>query len=70
VIEECQTKQQLLGKLVPFEDGLIISDGLRRATFLPSVWAQLPDKSHFVEHLMQKAASDIGLNPSCVNAIL
>ncbi len=55
VIEECQTKQQLLGKLVPFEDGLIISDGLRRATFLPSVSAQLQDKSHFVEHLIQKA---------------
>lgn len=55
VIEECQTKQQLLDNLVPFEDGLIISDGLRRATFLPSVWSQLPDESRFVEHLMQKA---------------
>ena len=36
-IEDCQTKQELLESLVPFEDGLIISDGLRRATFLPSV---------------------------------
>ncbi len=55
VIENCHTKQQLLDSLVPFEDGLIISDGLRRATFLPSVWSQLPDKSSFVEHLMRKA---------------
>lgn len=55
VIEGCQTKQDLLDNLVPFEDGLIISDGLRRATFLPSVWSQLPDKSGFVEHLMLKA---------------
>ncbi len=55
MIEECQTKQHLLDNLVPFEDGLIISDGLRRATFLPSVWSQLPDKSRFVEHLMQKS---------------
>lgn len=55
VIEGCQTKQDLLDNLVPFEDGLIISDGLRRATFLPSVWSQLPDKSAFIEHLMLKA---------------
>lgn len=55
VIEHCQTQQDLLDSLVPFEDGLIISDGLRRATFLPSVWSQLPDESRFVEHLMLKA---------------
>lgn len=55
VIEECPTKQHLLDSLVPFEDGLIISDGLRQATFLPSVWSQLPDESRFVEHLMLKA---------------
>lgn len=55
VIDNCQTQQALLDNLVPFEDGLIISDGQRRATFLPSVWTQLPDKSRFVEHLMLKA---------------
>ncbi len=55
VIEDCQTKQHLLDNLIPFEDGLIISDGVHRATFLPSVWSQLPDESRFVEHLMLKA---------------
>ena len=55
LIEGCQTRQDLLDELVPFKDGLIISDGARRATFLPSVWSQLPDEKHFVEHLMNKA---------------
>ena len=55
IIECGQTKQGLLERLVPDEDGLIISEGIRRATFLPSVWSQLPDKSRFVEQLMLKA---------------
>ena len=39
--------------------GYIISKGYRRATFLPSVWEQLPDKEEFLEHLCAKA----GLRP-------
>lgn len=54
-IPNCETKQALLEQLQPNMDGLIISDGARRATFLPSVWAQLPDKTEFVNHLMRKA---------------
>jgi len=50
-----ETHEELLQKLTPFEDGLIISDGYRRATFLPSVWEQLPDKQTFVNQLMKKA---------------
>lgn len=51
----CETLEGLLTQLKPFEDGLIIDDGVHRATFLPSVWEQLPDKVQFVQHLMVKA---------------
>lgn len=54
-IEYCETMEDLLDRLSPSEDGLIISDGVRRATFLPSVWEQLPDKRQFVQFLMRKA---------------
>ncbi len=36
-------------------DGLIIQEGQRRGTFLPSVWESLPDKAEFLAHLKQKA---------------
>lgn len=48
-------KSELIEQLTPYKDGLIISDGLRKATFLPSVWQQLEDKEDFVNHLMRKA---------------
>ncbi|BCN93122.1 hypothetical protein THMIRHAM_09070 [Thiomicrorhabdus immobilis] len=54
-IEGCSSKDALLEKLTPYKDGLIISDGTYRATFLPSVWEQLPDKGMFVEQLLRKA---------------
>ena len=44
-----------LGQLQPGIDGLIIEDKGRRALFLPSVWAQLPDVKNFIEHLKAKA---------------
>lgn len=45
----------LLGRLRPRIDGLIIEDGGRRALFLPSVWEQLPDRRQFMAHLKAKA---------------
>lgn len=45
----------LLGQLRPGIDGLVISDGNRRALFLPSVWEQLPDPRTFLAHLKRKA---------------
>lgn len=44
----------LLAKLNPGLDGVILRDGYRRATFLPQVWAQLPEKETFLNHLCQK----------------
>ena len=45
----------MIAKLRVGEDGLIIEDQGRRALFLPSVWAQLPDPAQFVAHLKTKA---------------
>ena len=44
----------LLAKLVPGEDGIILSKGYHQSTFLPQVWGQLPDKIGFLEHLAMK----------------
>ena len=45
----------LLTRLRPNIDGLIISKGLARATFLPQVWEQLPRTEDFLSHLCRKA---------------
>lgn len=49
------SETDLLAQLRPGVDGLILQDGARRATFLPSVWEGLPDPRQFVMHLKQKA---------------
>ncbi len=45
----------LLKKLEPHVDGVILQKGSRQSTFLPQVWEQLPDKRQFLEHLALKA---------------
>ena len=40
--------------LRPGIDGLMLSDGQRRATFLPSVWAKLPEPAAFLDALLRK----------------
>ena len=45
----------LLKKLRPDIDGVIIKKGYRQATFLPQVWEQLPRKEDFLSHLCLKA---------------
>jgi len=47
--------EDLLAKLVPGRDGVILKIGGRQATFLPQVWEQLPDKAEFLDHLSRKA---------------
>lgn len=49
------SEQELLEKLQPFKDGLILEEGFRRATFLPSVWESLSDPQQFLSHLKMKA---------------
>lgn len=48
----------LLNKLRPGVDGLIIKKGFNQATFLPQVWEQLPDRKEFLRHLCLKAGLD------------
>ena len=45
----------LMNKLRPGHDGLVIADGAKRALFLPSVWEQLPSPDTFVRQLKKKA---------------
>lgn len=44
----------LLEQLMPGEDGLVIIDGWRRATFLPKVWETLPEPQQFLTQLKIK----------------
>ena len=46
---------ELLSKLEPGVHGVIIKKEGVRATFLPQVWQQLPDKSTFLSNLCRKA---------------
>ncbi len=54
------SKENLLQQIRPNIDGLILSDGFNRGTFLPSVWEQLPGKEEFLNNLLMKA----GLPPN------
>ena len=44
-----------LAQLRPGVDGLVLTCGRHRATFLPQVWEQLPDPASFVTQLKRKA---------------
>jgi len=52
---EFTSEQDLLDQLQPGVDGLILAEGSRRGTFLPSVWEQLPTPNEFLAHLKLKA---------------
>jgi AmmeMemoRadiSam system protein A len=42
-------------------DGVILRDGIRRATFLPQVWEQLPIPEDFLSHLCNKMGAPADL---------
>ena len=48
-------EEDLLSKMVPNIDGIIIKDGRYQAVYLPVVWEQLPDKREFLNSLKMKA---------------
>ena len=77
--ESLSIKISVLGPIVPLDvpnltvlermvrpgiDGLLIRDGHRRGTFLPSVWEQVPDISSFLSLLWEKAGLAPGSWPS------
>ncbi|MBW6465478.1 MAG: AmmeMemoRadiSam system protein A [Brevefilum sp.] len=51
---EYQGPRDLIARLRPHIDGVILQDGLRKATFLPQVWDKLPDPEEFLSHLCMK----------------
>jgi AmmeMemoRadiSam system protein B/AmmeMemoRadiSam system protein A len=52
---EVRNRADLLERLRPGVDGLIVQDGSARAIFLPMVWQQIPIPEDFLAHLLQKA---------------
>ena len=58
----------LLAALRPGVDGVLITDGTRRATFLPAVWAKLPDPEQFVDALLAKGGWPAGEWPAGMTA--
>jgi uncharacterized protein len=48
----------LLSRLCPFVDGVIVRDGFRRATFLPQVWQKIPNPADFLGNLCYKMGVD------------
>ncbi len=50
-----RSEAELLTKIRPGVDGLILEEGMRRGTFLPAVWESLPDPRSFVSQLKLKA---------------
>jgi AmmeMemoRadiSam system protein B/AmmeMemoRadiSam system protein A len=54
----------LAAQLVPGEDGVILSCGERRGTFLPQVWESLPEPEAFLDALARKA----GIAPDALRA--
>ncbi len=53
----------LLRQLEPGVDGLVLEAGRRRATFLPAVWASLPEPADFLRELKVKAGLGAGEVP-------
>lgn len=48
-------EDEAIALLRPHIDGLILTHGRRRATFLPQVWESLPSPRQFLAHLKLKA---------------
>ncbi len=44
----------LLQKLRPHIDGVILKDGFHRSTFLPQVWEKIPNPAEFLDNLCYK----------------
>jgi hypothetical protein len=57
---EIASEDDLITRLRPGVDGLILEDGLHRGTFLPAVWDSLPRPAQFVGQLKLKAGLPLG----------
>jgi len=55
---EYNTTEELLERLVPMKDGVILTTLRDQSTYLPQVWEQLPDQKMFLEQLCLKQGSE------------
>lgn len=51
----CDSPEDLIHRLRPGVDGVILISGLQRATFLPQVWEKVPEARLFLSMLCEKA---------------
>ena len=58
---EYSSPEDLLAKLRPGIDGVLLRDNARRATFLPQVWEKIPDPAAFLDNLCYKMGAEPGL---------
>ena len=52
---DVRSEEELIAKLRPGVDGVVVQHGARRATFLPQVWATIADPRAFLGALKRKA---------------
>jgi AmmeMemoRadiSam system protein A len=60
-------EDDLLRQLRPGVDGIVLSAGERRATFLPQVWESLPEPREFVAALKRKAGLPADFGGAALN---
>lgn len=58
---EYKDADDLLSKLHPHVDGVILRDGFHRATFLPQVWEKISDPADFLGNLCYKMGTNSDL---------
>lgn len=58
---EYQQPAELVVRLRPNIDGVILRDGARRSTFLPQVWEKIPDTQEFLANLCLKMGASPNL---------
>jgi len=59
-VMDAHDEQEVRRRLRPGIDGVVLSLGARRATFLPQVWDELPDPADFLRQLKRKAGWPAG----------
>ena len=52
---DTRAREELIARLRPGIDGVILQQGHHRSTYLPSVWEQIPDAEQFIGELRVKA---------------
>lgn len=57
---KAKNPEDLLEKIRPHKDGLILKHGCFSGLFLPQVWEQIPNKRDFLDNLCLKAGLPLG----------